>query len=109
MTIRRSLLFLPFLIAPPASVVGGEDFVATEAEIQAWVRADANKDGVLDAREFPKFIKGMAKAGQSTAELVYLFGAYETAFAVADSDGDGRVTPQELRSADDAYKDDAER
>lgn len=89
------------LAAPFASA---EEFEATKTEVAAWVGADRDSDGALTSEEFPAFVRAMARAGQSTAQTIRFFGAYETAFSIADADGNGRLTPNELRSADDAHR-----
>ena len=68
-----------------------------------------SQDGALTLREFPAFVRAMARAGQSTAQTIEFFGAFEMAFSIADANSDGRVTPDELRSADDSYREDADR
>lgn len=76
----------------------------TAGEIDAFVAADANKDAVLQFAEFKTFIRLMAKAGQPTARQVRTFGVYRYAFGIADKDGNGVVSPDELRAADDAHR-----
>ena len=101
----RSRLFLASALGLSLSMpAGAEGLNPTKTEINAWVGADVNEDGVLTENEFPRFIDAMAAAGQSTAATVRFFGAYGIAFSVADDNGDGRVTPEELRSADDTYR-----
>ncbi|MCP5000399.1 MAG: hypothetical protein GY933_17105 [Hyphomicrobiales bacterium] len=75
-----------------------------KAEINAFVHADANGDGVLTKPEFVVFVKEMAKTGQSTARTIRFFRAYNYALSVADKDKDGIVTPKEMRSADNSHR-----
>ena len=46
----------------------------------------------------------LAAAGQPTARQIRFFGAYRYAFGIADADGNGLVTPLELRSADNDFR-----
>lgn len=77
---------------------------ASPAEIAAFVGADANADLHLDPDEFRTFIAAMAETGQSTAQTVHFFGAYELAFGIVDANKDGRLSPVELRSADNDHR-----
>ena len=104
MQARRLIMAAAALSAPIAGTAQAEEFKATKTEVRAWVTADANEDGALTPPEFPAFVDAMAASGQSTAQTVRFFGAYEIAFSVADKNGDGRVTPNELRDADDSYR-----
>jgi len=76
----------------------------SSSEISAFGRADRNRDGVLSRAEFPTFVRAMAATGQPTARQIRTFGAYGYAFRITDANGDGRLTPQELRSADSAHR-----
>ena len=99
--IIRAAALVSLMSTAPA---GAKDDKATKVQINAWVAADTDGDRFLTLAEFPRFIDAMAAAGQSTAWTVRLFGAYRTAFSVADKNGDGRVTPDELRKADTRYR-----
>ena len=76
----------------------------TSDEIDAFLQSDANQDGVLTKREFKTFVRAMARTGQPTARQIRFFGAYGIAFAIADLNDDGIVTPEELRAADDDHQ-----
>lgn len=102
----RAALFLLLCLAPPLAaqtVVEGVGAVS-ESEVDAFVLADADGDGVLVLSEFRVFVRHMAEAGQPTARLIRRFAAYRIAFARVDADRDGRATPSELRSADDTFQ-----
>ncbi len=77
---------------------------ATGAEVDAFVKADRNKDAMLTPAEFRVFVTEMAKAGQSTARQIRLFRAYGYAFKVVDKNRDGLASPQELRSSDTDHR-----
>ena len=76
----------------------------TNTEINAFVQADRDQNQWLDLSEFQTFVGLMARSGQSTAKQIRFFGAYRYAFSIADQNGDGRVTPIELRRADTGYR-----
>lgn len=79
-------------------------FEATGAEVTAFLAADADKNLSLSRAEFPTFVRHMARAGQSTARTIVTFKAFSYAFKIADLNGDRKITPQELRSADNTYR-----
>ncbi|SMX50787.1 hypothetical protein [Maliponia aquimaris] len=85
------------------TVVPGAGTVSTQ-EVDAFVRADANRDGHLDYPEFRVFVRRMAAAGQSTAITIRAFGAYRIAFRRVDANRDGLASPGELRRADDGFR-----
>ncbi len=76
----------------------------SQAEMDAWARADANADGQLDKSEFIVFVKAMAEAGQKTAQRVRFLRAYGYAFSVADSNRDGVLSPAEMRAAENGQR-----
>ncbi|MGP6089808.1 hypothetical protein [Antarctobacter jejuensis] len=78
--------------------------VVSPSEVDAFVRADANRDGLLSFSEFRVFVRQMAAAGQSTAITIRSFGAYRLAFRRVDRDRNGFATPGELRRADDGFR-----
>ncbi|WP_417210010.1 hypothetical protein [Antarctobacter sp.] len=76
----------------------------TPLEVQAFTRADANRDGLLSFAEFRVFVRQMAAGGQSTAITIRTFGAYRLAFRRVDADRNGLATPGELRRADTGFR-----
>ena len=76
----------------------------TEGEVDAFVVADENRDGLLSFPEFREFVRQMARTGQPTARLIRNFGAYRVAFRRVDLNEDGFASPAELRSADDDFR-----
>ena len=91
--------------ACPATVLAQEQGAPySTSEIDAYVIADVDKDGVLNQAEFKTFVQEMAKTGQSTARQIRFFGAYGFAFSITDVDDNNIVTPEELRSADDDHR-----
>lgn len=79
-------------------------FEATQFEVDAFILADRDKDGLLSRAEFKTFVREMAKADQPTAKQIKMFGAYWLAFIITDKNKDGVVSPIELRSADDTHR-----
>ncbi|MBS8228088.1 EF-hand domain-containing protein [Vannielia litorea] len=98
------LLVLVLMLLLPAAPLTAQAVNATKAEVNAFVGADRNKDGMLTRKEFRSFVRAMAKAGQSTAKTIVTFGAYGYAFRRVDANRDGLASPAELRGADEAYK-----
>ncbi|WP_432675357.1 hypothetical protein [Nioella aestuarii] len=76
----------------------------TEGEVDAFVVADTNRDGLLSFPEFREFVRQMARTGQPTARLIRNFAAYRIAFRRVDVNEDGFASPSELRSADDDFQ-----
>ncbi len=96
------VLFLP-LAATAQTEVDGVGPV-TEGEVDAFVIADENRDGMLSFPEFREFVRQMARTGQPTARLIRTFAAYRIAFRRVDLNEDGFASPAELRSADDDFR-----
>ncbi len=76
----------------------------TQTETNAFMAADRDGNGVLTYSEFKIFVRAMAAAGQPTAKQIRFFGAYRMAFGIADMDGNGAVTPWEMRNADNDFR-----
>jgi len=96
-----------FLMIPLAAIAQTEvEGVGpvTEGEVDAFVVADADRDGMLSFAEFREFVRHMARSGQPTARLIRNFGAYRIAFRRVDLNEDGMASPAELRSADDDFR-----
>ena len=70
-----------------------------DGEVDAFVVADVDRDGLLSFPEFREFVRQMARAGQPTARLIRNFAAYRIAFRRVDVNEDGFASPAELRSA----------
>ena len=96
------VLFIP-LAATAQTEVDGVGPV-TEGEVDAFVVADENRDGMLSFPEFREFVRQMARSGQPTARLIRNFAAYRIAFRRVDLNEDGFASPAELRSADDDFR-----
>jgi hypothetical protein len=92
------------LIAVPCNTVRAQIFSATEPEINAFVAADASRDGYLSLPEFRIFVQAMAKTGQPTAQTIRAFAAYRFAFGIVDANKDSLASPEELRAADTGYR-----
>ncbi|MGX9356538.1 EF-hand domain-containing protein [Roseobacteraceae bacterium S113] len=102
LNMRRNILVLSVLLS--ATCAYAQTFTATDTEVDAFVVADANRDGRLDRSEFKVFVRGMARAGQSTARTIRTFGAYGFAFGIVDKDKDGFASPEEMRAADNDFR-----
>lgn len=108
MNLLRTTLMLMLLSMPGGwvraqTVVPGAGAV-TAGEVDAFVVADANRDGLLSFPEFKVFVRQMAARGQSTAITIRTFGAYGIAFRRVDADRNGLATPGELRRADNGFR-----
>lgn len=64
-----------------------------------YIQADVNKDGMLDYTEFVTFIDLNAADNLGRAKLVSSRGLHARAFERIDTNGDGSVTPEELRAS----------
>lgn len=80
------------LLGSPALASDEERALAAEN----YMQADADADGALTRAEFTMFINLNADDNLGRAAMVRRFGKHDVAFARADGDGDGRVTPEEL-------------
>jgi Ca2+-binding EF-hand superfamily protein len=72
----------------------------SQAEVDAYIAADKNKDGHLSMAEFRHFVGLMARQGNSKARQIRFFRAYRYAFGIADRNRDGLIAPAELIKAD---------
>jgi Ca2+-binding EF-hand superfamily protein len=77
---------------------------ATPSEVDAFKSSDKDKNRVLSKEEFPAFVDLMAANGQTTAKAIRFFGVYDYAFSFADKNGDGILTPREMRSANNEHR-----
>ncbi|MEO0635330.1 MAG: hypothetical protein AAFY73_01655 [Pseudomonadota bacterium] len=71
--------------------------ISAEQELAAFRSADANKNNIIERGEFNTFINLLADAGLPLAKRVRTFGVYGIAFRRTDANGDGQLTPNELR------------
>lgn len=101
---KHCACILVCLALSTAPLARADQVQPSQAEIDAWVLADVNADGSLTIDEFPRFIDEIAKSGQTTAQSVRFFQAYDFAFSIADLNDDGRLVPNELRTADTAHR-----
>lgn len=79
---------------PSAAQAGVSEQDAAAANFRM---ADVDSDGVLNEAEFIAFIDLNAAQGIGQAERIQRLGAYQTAFARLDGNGDGAVSPDELQ------------
>ncbi|WP_164744577.1 hypothetical protein [Nioella ostreopsis] len=103
---RLPVLFLVLSLPLAANAQTEVDGVGpvTEGEVDAFVVADVDRDGMLSFPEFREFVRQMARTGQPTARLIRNFAAYRIAFRRVDQDEDGFASPAELRNADDDFR-----
>ncbi|MGB0694196.1 MAG: hypothetical protein ACPGOY_01010 [Rhodospirillaceae bacterium] len=71
---------------------------SAEAARENFQQADANNDLKLNADEFKNFIDFNADDSIGNADRVRSFNMYERAFGRIDGNGDGFVTPDEMRA-----------
>lgn len=69
-------------------------------EVSDFIASDFDSNGVLVGDEYREFIKRRAKAGNASAKWVVTFSAWGRALKTVDTNGDGIVTPAELRAFD---------
>mgnify|MGYP001556057168 FL=1 len=81
------------LLAPAQAVAQSPNLPAKN-----FRQADADNDGVLVQAEFTAFIDLNAEDGLGNAARVRSLGMHARAFRRIDGNGDGRVTPTELRA-----------
>jgi Ca2+-binding EF-hand superfamily protein len=70
----------------------------SEAEANAFRKADANGDKLIDKREFRTLINGMAAISAEKALRVKRWGAYGVGFKRADTNRDGVISVGELQA-----------
>ena len=75
-----------------------------QQQVDAFLRADKNKDEVLSRAEFKSFMKDLARLGQPTAKRVKFWGVYGMAFNRVDANKNGLLEPRELERADGKFK-----
>ena len=67
-------------------------------EKQAFLKADANNNHVIEQSELPVLINELAANGSKQAARVKFLGIYGMAFRTIDANGDGKITPAELET-----------
>ncbi len=70
----------------------------SEAEADAFGKADANGDKQIDKAEFRVLIDEMAAIGAQKAISVKRWGVYGMGFSKADANGDGVISIPELKA-----------
>lgn len=75
-----------------------------DQSVQAFRAADANGDELLTEAEFRVFIQQLAAYGAPMSRRIRNLGAYGVAFGRTDTDGNGLITPAELRAAESANR-----
>ena len=88
--LAAALLLLPALHVP----------VAAQAQSKLYRAADRNGNGTLNRGEFRAFIDLLAKDGLPIAKRVRFWNVYGLAFRITDKNGDGELTPRELRRSE---------
>lgn len=66
--------------------------------IENMSQADRNEDGALTRAEFETLINLNAEDGLGKAAMVQRAGLYDKAFKRLDQNGDGSLTPQEMKT-----------
>lgn len=70
----------------------------SQAEKNAFIKADANSDRKITPGEFRTLIEELVAAGSEKAISVKKWGVYGYAFKRIDADKDGMITPAELQA-----------
>ncbi len=70
----------------------------SDAEADAFVKADRNGDKQIDRAEFRVLIDEMAAIGAEKAMTVKKWGVYGIGFKRADANGDGVISIPELKA-----------
>jgi Ca2+-binding EF-hand superfamily protein len=70
----------------------------SQAEKNAFIKADANGDRKIAPHEFRTLIAELVAAGSEKAISVKKWGVYGYAFKRIDADKDGLITPAELQA-----------
>lgn len=83
-----------------AMTMGAVTPALAASESAIYHSADANNNGTLSRREFRTFINLLAADGVPIAKRVRFWRVYGTAFRMTDKDGNGEVTPAELRASE---------
>jgi Ca2+-binding EF-hand superfamily protein len=73
-------------------------FAYSQAEKNAFIKADANSDRKITPGEFRTLIEELVATGSEKAISVKKWGVYGYAFKRIDADKDGMITPAELQA-----------
>ncbi|WP_298911759.1 EF-hand domain-containing protein [uncultured Algimonas sp.] len=87
---------MPEVVEPAPSTVLSVDDVKTHL-----AKADVDFDGKLDAEEYINFTVAMAEDGDDNSGALVVSGDYDAMFQSLDTDGDGKLTEDELHTAAD--------
>ena len=94
----KKLILIPALaLATLATGAVAED-EKKDAATENYKEADADGDGKLTKKEFRKFIDLNAEDKLGRAAQIKSYGMYDRAFGRIDADGDGFVTPDEMKA-----------
>ena len=67
-------------------------------EKNAFLKADANQNRVIEQNEIIVLINELAASGSKQAARVKFLRIYGVAFRTIDANGDGKITPAELEA-----------
>ncbi len=70
----------------------------SSAEKNAFLKADANNNRVIEQNEIIVLMNELAANGSKQAAKVKFLGVYGVAFRTIDANGDGKITPAELEA-----------
>lgn len=76
----------------------GFAFAYSQAEKNAFIKADVNSDRTITPGEFRTLIEELVVAGSEKAISVKKWGVYGYAFKRIDANKDGLITPAELQA-----------
>ena len=85
-----SLFALAFLVAPAHAITADQELAAFNA-------ADRNNNDLIERNEWNSFVNELADYGYPLAKRVRRFGVYGIGFRRTDANGDGVLSPNELR------------
>ena len=94
----RFLTSAALLAAAMALCAPGLALAYSQAEKNAFIKADANSDRKITPGEFRTLIEELVAAGSEKAISVKKWGVYGYAFKRIDADKDGMITPAELQA-----------
>ena len=90
--LRLSIFALIGFILPHTAIA------YSQAEKNAFIKADANSDRKITPGEFRTLIEELVATGSEKAISVKKWGVYGYAFKRIDIDKDGMITPTELQA-----------
>jgi EF hand len=90
---------LPALLAMVIALAApGFAFAYSQAEKNAFIKADVNSDRKITPGEFRMLIEELVATGSEKAISVKKWGVYGYAFKRIDADKNGMITPAELQA-----------